>query len=121
VIDSTRSRPQLLRDPERVFLTIESLMYAGRVHCPVLFLHGGSDITVSIRSAEKIANAIRSSGNSGVTVRIIRRQPLVAAEPFRSESQLGLSACFRNFATTAGRDDQLGRNALVDSSKDMRR
>jgi len=71
VIDSTRSRPQLLRDPERVFLTIESLMYAGRVHCPVLILHGGSDITVPIRSAERIANAIRSSGNSGVTVRII--------------------------------------------------
>jgi hypothetical protein len=59
VIDSTRSRPQLLRGPERVFLTIESLMYAGRVHCPVLILHGGSDITVPIRSAERIANAIR--------------------------------------------------------------
>jgi dipeptidyl aminopeptidase/acylaminoacyl peptidase len=71
VIDSTRSRPQLLRDHKRVFLTIESLMYAGRVHCPVLILHGGSDITVPIRSAERIANAIRSSGNSGVTVRII--------------------------------------------------
>jgi len=69
VIDSTRSRPQLLRDHERVFLTIESLMYAGRVHCPVLILHGGSDITVPIRSAERIANAIRSSGNSSVTVR----------------------------------------------------
>jgi hypothetical protein len=67
VIDSTRSRPQLLRDHERVFLTIESLMYAGRVHCPVLIPHGGSDITVPIRSAERIANAIRSGGNSGVT------------------------------------------------------
>ena len=41
------------------------------MHCPVLILQGGSDITVPIRSAEKIANAIRSSGNSGVTVRII--------------------------------------------------
>jgi len=92
-----------------------------RVQCPVLILHGGSDITVPIRSAERIANAIRSSGDSGVTDHS-RRQPLVAAEPFRCESQLGLSACFRNFATTAGRDDQLGRNALADSSrKDMRR
>jgi fermentation-respiration switch protein FrsA (DUF1100 family) len=36
-----------------------------------LILHGGSDITVPIRSAERIANAIRSRGNSGVTVRII--------------------------------------------------
>jgi hypothetical protein len=34
------------------------------------FWHGGSDITVPIRS-ERIANAIRSSGNSGVTVPII--------------------------------------------------
>jgi uncharacterized protein len=56
---------------ERVFLTIDPLMYAGRVHCPALILHGGSDITVPVRSAEKIANAIRSNGNSDVTVRII--------------------------------------------------
>jgi len=35
-------------------------MYAGRVHCPVLILHGGSDITVPIRSAERIA--LRSCG-----------------------------------------------------------
>jgi hypothetical protein len=31
VIDSTRSRLRLLRDPERAFLTIEPLMYADRV------------------------------------------------------------------------------------------
>jgi pimeloyl-ACP methyl ester carboxylesterase len=43
---------------EGVFLTIEPLLYAVRVHCPVLILQGGSDITVPIRSAEKIANAI---------------------------------------------------------------
>jgi pimeloyl-ACP methyl ester carboxylesterase len=54
---------------ERVFITIDPLMYAGRVHCPALILHGGSDITVPIRSAEKIANAIRSNGNSDVTAR----------------------------------------------------
>ena len=90
-------------------------MYAGRVYCPVLILHGGSDITVPIRSAEKIANAIRSSGNSDVNgPDHSRRQPLVAAGPSRPEQQLGLSACFRNFATTAGGDDQLGRNALAD-------
>ena len=56
---------------ESVFLTIDPLLYAGHVHCPVLILQGGSDITVPIRSAEKIANAIRSNGNSDVTVRII--------------------------------------------------
>jgi pimeloyl-ACP methyl ester carboxylesterase len=41
------------------------------LHCPVLILHGSSDVTVPIRSAERIANTIRRSGNSGVTVRII--------------------------------------------------
>ena len=46
-------------------------MYASRVHCPTLILQGGSDITVPIRSAEKIASAIRNNGNSDVTVRII--------------------------------------------------
>lgn len=56
---------------ESVFLTIDPLLYAGRVHCPVLILQGGSDITVPIRSAEKIANAIRNNGNYDVTVRII--------------------------------------------------
>jgi uncharacterized protein len=56
---------------ESVFLSIDPLLYAGRVHCPVLILQGGSDITIPIRSAEKIANAVRSNGNSDVTVRII--------------------------------------------------
>jgi dienelactone hydrolase len=56
---------------EQVFLTIDPLLYASRVHCPALILQGGSDITVPIRSAEKIASAIRSNGNSDVTVRII--------------------------------------------------
>ena len=56
---------------ERVFLTIDPLTFAGRVPCPTLILHGGSDITVPVRSAGKIANAIRSNGNSDVTVRII--------------------------------------------------
>jgi uncharacterized protein len=56
---------------ERVFLTIDPLMNASHVHCPALILQGGADITVPIRSAEKIANAIRSNGNSDVTVQII--------------------------------------------------
>jgi uncharacterized protein len=56
---------------ESVFITIDPLMYASRVRCPALILQGGSDITVPIRSAERIATAIRSNGNSDVTVRII--------------------------------------------------
>lgn len=93
MIDSTRWRPQLLRDHERFFLTIESLIYAGRVQ------------------------QLQRNGPDH-----FRRQTLAAAEPFRSELQLGLSACFRNFVATAGRDDQLGRNALADGSrKEMRR
>ena len=56
---------------ENVFLTIDPLFYASRVHCPALILQGGSDITVPIRSAERIASAIRSNGNPDVTVRII--------------------------------------------------
>ena len=68
---SVKELAEPLTPRERVFLAIDPLMYAGRVHCPALILHGGSDITVPVRSAEKIANAIRSNGNSDVTVRII--------------------------------------------------
>jgi uncharacterized protein len=56
---------------ERVFLTIDPLAYAGRVRCPALILQGGSDITVPARSAERLASAMRSSGNRDVTVQII--------------------------------------------------
>ncbi|MGA7312433.1 MAG: alpha/beta fold hydrolase [Silvibacterium sp.] len=56
---------------ERIFLTIDPLLYANRVRCPALILQGGSDITVPIRSAEKLATAMRSNGNPDVVVRII--------------------------------------------------
>jgi uncharacterized protein len=56
---------------ERVFLTIDPLLYAARVRCPALILHGGSDITVPTRSAEKLAMAMRANGNQEVTVRFI--------------------------------------------------
>jgi pimeloyl-ACP methyl ester carboxylesterase len=68
-VEKELSEPMTPR--ESVFLSIDPLLYAGRVHCPALILQGGSDITVPIRSAEKIANAIRSNGNADVTVRII--------------------------------------------------
>jgi uncharacterized protein len=54
---------------ESVVLTIDPIPYAQRVRCPALILHGGSDRTVPMRSAERLANAIRSNGNTNVTVR----------------------------------------------------
>lgn len=56
---------------ERVVLTIDPIEFARRVHCPTLILQGGSDLHVPLRSAERLAAAIRSNGNSDVTVRIV--------------------------------------------------
>ena len=53
---------------ERVVLTIDPISYAQRVRCPALIVHGGSDRTVPMRSAERLANAMRSNGNTNVTV-----------------------------------------------------
>lgn len=73
--DRAKEIEKQLNDPltprERVFLTIDPLVYASRVRCPALVLQGGSDITVPARSAEKIASAIRGNGNADVTVRIV--------------------------------------------------
>jgi dipeptidyl aminopeptidase/acylaminoacyl peptidase len=55
---------------ERSFLTIDPLEFARRVHCPTLILQGGSDLNVPLRSAERLGAAMRSNGNSDVTVRI---------------------------------------------------
>ena len=55
---------------ERSYLSIEPLGYARRVRCPTLILHGGADLTVPPRSAERLALAMRSNGNRDVTVRI---------------------------------------------------
>jgi len=55
---------------EREFLPIDPLSYARRVRCPALILQGGCDRHVPIRSAERLAEAMRSSGNQDVTVRI---------------------------------------------------
>ena len=55
---------------ERVVLTIDPLEFARRVRCPALILQGGMDLHVPMRSAERIAAAMRSNGNSDVTVRI---------------------------------------------------
>jgi acetyl esterase/lipase len=38
--------------------------------CPALIIQGGADATVPVRSAQRIASAMRAAGNSDVTVRI---------------------------------------------------
>jgi dipeptidyl aminopeptidase/acylaminoacyl peptidase len=59
-----------LTSRESVVLTIDPIPFARRVHCPALILQGGGDLHVPMRSAERIATAIRSNGNSDVTVRL---------------------------------------------------
>jgi pimeloyl-ACP methyl ester carboxylesterase len=56
---------------ESVAMTIKPIEYDRRVRCPALIIQGGTDLEVPVRSAERIAMAIRSNGNSDVTVRII--------------------------------------------------
>ena len=60
-----------LSSHENSFLGIDPIPYARRVHCPALIVQGGTDATVPVRSAERIASAMRSGGNSDVTVRIV--------------------------------------------------
>jgi len=55
---------------ESVVMTINPVEYDRQVRCPALILHGGTDLDVPPRSAERMAAAMRSNGNSDVTVRI---------------------------------------------------
>jgi dienelactone hydrolase len=55
---------------EQFYLTMDPLPYARRVRCPSLIVQGGADATVPLRSAERIASAMRDAGNPDVTVRI---------------------------------------------------
>jgi dienelactone hydrolase len=55
---------------ERSFLSIDPESYDRQVRCPALIIHGGADATVPVRSAERIAAAMRAGGNRDVTVRI---------------------------------------------------
>jgi dipeptidyl aminopeptidase/acylaminoacyl peptidase len=56
---------------ERSVLGIDPLEFAGKVRCPALIVQGSNDLHVPLRSAERIANAMRASGNGDVSVRII--------------------------------------------------
>jgi pimeloyl-ACP methyl ester carboxylesterase len=55
---------------ESSFLTIDPIQYDRQVRCPALIIQGGADATVPVRSAQRIASAMRDGGNSDVTVRI---------------------------------------------------
>jgi uncharacterized protein len=52
------------------YLKIDPTQYDRQVRCPALIIQGGADATVPLRSAERIATAMRSNGNRDVTVRI---------------------------------------------------
>jgi dipeptidyl aminopeptidase/acylaminoacyl peptidase len=55
---------------ERSVLGIDPLEFAAKVRTAALIVHGGNDLHVPLRSAERIATAMRSNGNKDVTVRI---------------------------------------------------
>ena len=58
-------------DPhEQSFMSIDPLEFARRVHCPALIVQGSTDRDVPVRSAERIASAMRANGNRDVTVRL---------------------------------------------------
>jgi dipeptidyl aminopeptidase/acylaminoacyl peptidase len=55
---------------EQTYLTIDWRPYARAVRCPALIIQGGADLHVPMRSAERLAAAMRAGGNRDVTVRI---------------------------------------------------
>ena len=54
------------------FLEYMPLPTAKQVTCPVLILHGDKDAHVPVEHANYLAQAMRSSGNPDVTVRIFK-------------------------------------------------
>lgn len=56
---------------ETSFLSIDPISYDRQVRCPALIIQGAADATVPLRSAERIASAMRAGGNLDVTVRVI--------------------------------------------------
>ncbi len=55
---------------ESSYFAIDPLQYDRQVRCPALIIQGGADTTVPLRSAERVASAMRAGGNSDVTVRV---------------------------------------------------
>ena len=56
---------------ESSYLTIDPSSYDRQVRCPALIIQGGADATVPVRSAERIAAAMRAAGNPDVSVRVL--------------------------------------------------
>jgi hypothetical protein len=56
---------------ETSFMAIDPITYARQVRCPALIMQGATDATVPVRSAARIASAMRAGGNPDVTVRIV--------------------------------------------------
>jgi dipeptidyl aminopeptidase/acylaminoacyl peptidase len=55
---------------ESTYLSIDPIAYARRTRCPALIIQGATDLHVPIRSAERLAWAMRAAGNRDVTVRL---------------------------------------------------
>ncbi|HET9342361.1 MAG TPA: alpha/beta fold hydrolase [Candidatus Eremiobacteraceae bacterium] len=55
---------------ESSYMSIDPLTYAHRVRCPALIIQGSTDLDVPVRSAERIAAAMRANGDADVTVRL---------------------------------------------------
>jgi len=69
----TKQLAEALKDlspHESTFMKTDPMEYDAQVRCPVLIIQGGADATVPVRSAERIAFAMRTGGNSDVTLRI---------------------------------------------------
>lgn len=56
---------------ETTFMAIDPIPYDRQVRCPALIMQGGTDATVPVRSAARIALAMRAGGNPDVTLRIV--------------------------------------------------
>ena len=54
---------------ESSYMSIDPIAVARRVRCPALVIQGGTDLDIPMRSAERLASAMRSNGDADVTVR----------------------------------------------------
>ena len=80
----------------RSFLEYIPLPTAKKVSCPVLILHGDKDAHVPVEHARYLAQAMRSAGNTDVTVRIFEN----IDHPFLLDTD-GRKAGYKNCCETA--------------------
>jgi len=65
-----RQLAEPLTSHERSYMSIDPMEYARRVRCPALIIQGSTDLNIPVRSAQRIADAMRSNGNPDVTIRL---------------------------------------------------